>query len=180
MSANHHQMKEKPLYPSIRATETFGPDGFSYVLQNDEIEIESDIRVPKALRRGAPYTWANGRCHLTVPRKTLSILRISRGYEWDGISIFDEVQRRGFRRDVLRTLNRETLAATIHHDAIYEALRKRVIPPKPADWEAAYRWADDVQLEILDNESKLNETERVLWAFHLRKAQGGAARPSEA
>ena len=165
------------MYPSIKATEILSAEGFSYTLRNEEIEIESDLRVPKGLRKGEPFSWAKGLCVLKIPGKGRSILRISRGYEWDGISIFEEIVERGAPVDLLRTLNRRTLVATIHHDAIYEALRDGVIPPDAADWEATYKWADNVQMEILKNQRKLNPTEQILWGYHLKKAEGASARP---
>lgn len=166
----------RTMYPRIKAAEILTEEGFVYTLQNEEIEIASHLRVPKGLRNQGPFAWADGLCRLEIPGKKRSVLHIARGYEWDGISAFEKFEQKGAVK-ALRILNRLTLLATIHHDALYEALRGRVIPPNADDWEAAYKWADRMQLEILENQGRLTERERYLWAYHLRKEQGKSAVP---
>ena len=165
------------MYPIVKASLVTSEEGFTYTLNNEQVEIQSDLRVPKCLRRGGPFRWAGRRCELTIPHKNLSILRVHRGYEWDGVSIFEEVMEKGLPIEVLQRLNQRTLVATLHHDAIYEALRERAIGSNPEDWEKTYKWADRVQLEILKNRGKLTTDERIIWAYHLAQAKGAAARP---
>ena len=165
------------MYPRVKATKVLSEEGFIYTLSNELVEIESDLRVPKCLRRGRPFRWADKRCELTIPHKNLSILRVLKGYEWDGVSIFDEVMAKGLPIEVLQRLNQRTLVATLHHDAIYQALRERAFARSPEDWERTYRWADRVQLEILKNRGRLTDDERTIWAYHLAQAKGAAARP---
>lgn len=110
------------------------------------IKIPSSRRVPKAVVNAE---WAEGRCSLTRTTNG-SLLTIRPEYEWDGASS----PVGGFNHP-------ETMEATLHHDALYEAMRKLIIPRDMGKIPTSIRdsavlnldrariWADRCMEEIL-------------------------------
>lgn len=77
-------------------------------------------------------------------------LHLPHRYNWDGSSA------PWFVRKILRIgrNTKKTLRATLHHDAMYEGLRAKAIPPEPPGWtdrrrSQARKWADEAMHEIL-------------------------------
>lgn len=77
-------------------------------------------------------------------------LHLPHRYNWDGSSA------PWFVRKILRIgrNTKKTLRATLHHDAMYEGLRAKAIPPEPPGWtdrrrSQARKWADEAMHKIL-------------------------------
>lgn len=89
-------------------------------------------------------------CRLECPPAEGWTLRLPRRYNWDGSSAPWLV------RKILRIgrNTQKTLRATLHHDAMYEGLRAKAIPPEPPEWtdtrrSQARKWADQAMHTIL-------------------------------
>jgi hypothetical protein len=96
---------------------------------------------------GDAVSW--GRCRLHQDSR-VSILRISRGYTWDGPSSFPDLPK--------------TMRASLHHDALYERLRKEVLPAERAQWSACRKWADECFEDILKEDGLRDLSEIMEWA----------------
>ena len=140
------------------------------------IEIATATRVPRVVLsdRVPCHECADGKCVLTQSSSG-SLLTVQPGYEWDGV----------FVRQL--DLNRpERMEATLHHDAIYEALRNLIIPPdkglpprhpiRPpwSDFIRAREWADRCFKEILRRDKAPHS---VIYYEFVRELSGGAAWP---
>ena len=96
---------------------------------------------------GDPVSW--GRCQLYQDSR-VSVLKIARGYTWDGPSSFPDLPR--------------TMRASLHHDALYEGLRKEVLPAERAHWSACRKWADLCFEDILKEDGLRDLSEVMEWA----------------
>lgn len=145
------------------------PDG-DYVTI-DQIEIHSARRPPRVVVNAE---WADGRCSLTCADDG-SLLTVQPGYVWDGVSGPD-----------LNLNARETMEATLFHDALCEAMRGLVIPPDTGqiptsirdrivqDWDAARTWVDKCFKDILRRDGARGQNKISLG---LRLSGGGYAWP---
>ena len=152
-------------------------NGKSVFVTTAPIEILTTTRVPKAVldETVLSHEWAGEKCALTL-RSSGSLLTIEPGYEWDGVSF------------PLADLNRpDRMEATLHHDAIYEALRELIIPrdsdgrlpehPTTSPWRdfiRARKWSDRCFREILRRD---RAPQSGLFYDFVREFSGGAAWP---
>lgn len=127
-------------------------ESIDYDVIDDDFLVLRTITIPTntpAPTGVVSSTWANGKCVLAVT-STRSVLTVHPEYLWGGISgpLVKDTPKR--------------MEATLFHDALYEALRGRLVPAYgdstlPEDptrghwntWRAAREWADDCFLEIL-------------------------------
>lgn len=145
------------------------PNG-DYVTTGD-IEIRSFIRPPDVVVNAV---WAAGKCSL-IREIGGSLLEVKRGYEWGGVS-----------GPELNLNAPATMEATLHHDALCQALRGLVIlsgadkTPKSIrddivlNWDAARTWVDECFKEILRRD---NASGQGIMSLGLMLAGGGYAWP---
>ena len=122
-----------------------------------DITIPCPHPVPRKLQVDKTITWRAEQdndlteeplhCHLRCSKKNGWELRLPARYHWDGSSAPAVV------KDILRVArtNKRTIRAFLHHDAIYEGMRAKVIPHRWSDERrsCARKWADRSMRRIL-------------------------------
>lgn len=151
-------------------------DGKSVFVTTSVVVVRTTTSVPQTVfGDGVPLReWAKGKCVL-IPDGASSVLTVQPDYEWDGVS-FPFI-------DLNRT---DRMEATLHHDAIYEALRElavfthndeRPVHPGTPPWShliGVRKWADRCFREILRRDRAPNAD---LHYEMVREFSGGAAWP---
>ncbi len=98
-------------------------------------------------------------------------------YNWDGSSapwLVRKILRIGRNTE-------KTLRATLHHDAMYEGLRAKAVPPEPPEWtdrrrSQARKWADRAMHRILVNDGYSKWKGKTVY-FFVRWLGSSASKP---